>query len=152
MANEEYNTLEDLVFSRSFRNWVLNEAGPEADFWTNWVAGNTHKTETIIQARAVIHALQLNLPQLPDGTADADIRKVLQKMREGRPNLVREIPFRPGLLRHRHARTWTIAAIVAFLAIAIWATRFYLGQHHLHDLHDKSNHTPQGRSSSSGKE
>src|SRR5215470_8338748 len=108
MANEEYNTLEDLVFSRSFRNWVLNRRCPEAEFWTNWVARNPDKTETITQAKAVIHALQLNLPPLPDGTADAEVRKVLEKLRDGRVNLVREIPFRPRLLGRRHTRAWTI--------------------------------------------
>jgi transmembrane sensor len=125
MANEEYNNLEDLVFSRSFRNWVLNENGPETEFWTHWVAGNPDKAELINQARAAIHALQLNLKPLPEETVDAETHTSLQKLRDGRLNL-REIPFRPGLPGRRPSRAWTVAAIIAAIAIIVWAIRFYL--------------------------
>src|SRR5690348_1516357 len=109
--NEEFNTLEDLVFSRSFRNWVLKSDAPEAAFWTSWVANNTDKTELITQARAVILALQQKARPLPAATVDNEVQKVLQKLREGRLNLVREVPYRPRILGpcilgRRIARAW----------------------------------------------
>ena len=119
MPNDDFNTLEDLVFSRSFRNWVLNREGPEADFWTNWVAQNPDRAELVNQAKAVIYALQLQLRPLSEGVIDTEVQKVLQKLRDGRVNLVREIPLRPGLLGRRPSRAWAVAA--SFAAVAIIA-------------------------------
>lgn len=119
MSIEDYNTVEDLAFSRSFRNWVLNPEGPEADFWTNWLADNAGKVELVNQAKAVIDTLQLNPRPLPGNTVDLEVRKVLQKVRDGRVNAVREIPLRTTLLHRRPARIWTAAAIIAFIII-IW--------------------------------
>jgi ferric-dicitrate binding protein FerR (iron transport regulator) len=96
---------------------VLKGDGPEAAFWTSWVANNTNKLELINQARAVIHALQQNGRILPDLTVDSEVHKVLQKLREGRLNLVREIPNRPRIGRRPPNRTWTIAAAIAAVAI-----------------------------------
>ena len=125
MANEEYNTLEDLVFSHSFRNWVLKGDTPEADFWSNWVARNPEKTGMVNHAKAIIFALQLNLRPLSDDAVDTEVRKVLQKLKDGRLNLIREIPFRPGILGRRPARAWTIAAAIAGIFILVWSVRIF---------------------------
>src|SRR5882724_6026904 len=113
MPNEEYNTLEDLVFSRSFRDWVLKGDTPEADFWANWVAQNPDRQNLVHHARAVIYALQLNLKPLPDESIRTEVGKVLEKLNSGRLSSVREIPFRPGLLNVRPARAWAIAATLS---------------------------------------
>jgi len=128
MSIEDYSTLEDLAFSRSFRNWVLNPEGPEADFWTNWVADNAGRVELVNQAKAVIDALELNLKSLPGRTVDAEVRKVLQKVKDGRVNAVREIPLRTSLLHRRPARLWTAAALIALIAI-IWILFGVLHRH-----------------------
>ena len=132
MPNEEYNTLEDLVFSRTFRDWVLKGDTPEADFWANWVAQNPDRQNLVNHARAVIYALQLNLKPLSGDSVDAEVRKTLQKMKDGRLSPVREIPFRPGLLNVRPARAWAIAATLAAIFIILiiaWALRLYLHRH-----------------------
>ena len=128
MSFEDYNTLEDLAFSRSFRNWVLNPEGPEADFWINWAAHNPDKTELIHQAKAAVHALQLNFKSLSEGAIDAEIRKVLQKIKDGRINAVREIPLRTSLLGRRPARLWTAAAVIAAIVI-LWILVGVLHRH-----------------------
>lgn len=120
MANEEYTTLDDLVSSHTFRDWVLQGDTPEAEFWTNWTARKPERGELVSQARAVIHALHLNLQPLPEEAVNAETEKVLQKLRDGRLNLVREIPFRPSFLGRRIARSWLIAAIIAAAAIIIY--------------------------------
>ena len=56
----EFNSLEDLVFSRSFRNWVLNRESSEHAFWENWIKRNPEKAEIVKNAKAVIYALHLN--------------------------------------------------------------------------------------------
>jgi len=129
MSNEAYDSLDDLVFSRSFRNWALNPEGPEADFWTNWLAYNPDRLPLVNQAKAVIYAFQLNLRPLPEGAIDVEVRKVLQKLRDGRVNLVREVPVRPGLRGRRPSRAWTVAAsfaAVAIIAILAGSLRRYL--------------------------
>ncbi|HEY4107987.1 FecR family protein [Puia sp.] len=125
MSNEEYNTLEDLVFSRSFRTWVLTGDTPEADFWSDWATRNPGKTELVNQAKAVIYALQLDLRPLPEEAVDAEVRKALQKVQDGRLTPVREVPLRPGILGRHYSRAWTAAAIVAAIAIGIWSIRFF---------------------------
>jgi len=117
MPSVEYNNLEDFVFSRSFRNWVLKADAPEAGFWIDWTARNPDKTEMIDQAKAVIHAMHMNPEPVSPDAVDAEVRKVLQKLRDGHINLVREIPYRPGILRSRPSRLWTIAAAIAAIVI-----------------------------------
>jgi transmembrane sensor len=129
MANELYNTLEDLVFSRSFRNWVLNENAPEADFWTDWLARNPEKHPVVNQAKAIIYALQLNLRPLPEETVEREIGAVLEKLHEGRFNLPGELPLRPVATR-RTVRVWTMAAIVAGIAVFAWSLRLYWHRSH----------------------
>jgi len=125
MSIEDYNTLEDLAFSRSFRNWVRNPEGPEADFWINWIAHNPEKGELVNQAKAVIAALESNWKPLPGRIVDTEVRKVLQKIKDGRVNTVREIPLRTSLLNRRPSIAWTIAAIVAGGCILAWGLRFF---------------------------
>jgi transmembrane sensor len=124
MGNELYNTLEDLVFSRSFRNWVLNEIAPEADFWTDWLARNPEKHPMVNQAKAIIYALQLNLRPLPEETVEREIGRVLEKLQEGPFSLSGEMPLRPVASRGI-SRIWTIAAIVAGIALFAWSLRLY---------------------------
>jgi ferric-dicitrate binding protein FerR (iron transport regulator) len=124
MGNELYNTLEDLVFSRSFRNWVLKGNAPEADFWMDWLARNPDKQEVVNQAKAIIYALQLNLRPLPEEVVEREIVQVLEKLHEGRFGLSRELPLRPIATR-RTIRVWTIAAVVAGIAIFAWSLRQY---------------------------
>ncbi|HXB08628.1 MAG TPA: FecR family protein [Puia sp.] len=128
MPTEEYNSLEDLVFSRSFRNWVLLDDTPEAEFWTNWAAHNPERGELINQARAVIHALHLNPRPLSADAVNTEVEKVLQKLRDGHHNPVREIPFQPAILGRRIARNWLVAAAIATIAIGAWSLRTLL--HH----------------------
>lgn len=130
MATDEYNSLEDLVFSRSFRNWVLRENAPESAFWTDWQSRNPGKLELINQAKAIIYALQLHLKPLPEEAISAEISKVLWKLQEGRINLPEETPFRRRRSR-RPNRYWSIAATIAGLGILVWSLRSYL--HHQQD-------------------
>jgi ferric-dicitrate binding protein FerR (iron transport regulator) len=133
MPHQGYNTLEDLVFSRSFRDWVLKGDTPEGEFWTNWAALTPERMTLVNQAKAVIIAFQLDGKPLSGETVDVEVEKVLQKLRDGRLNLVREIPFRPGLLGRRLTRGWTAAAFLAGLAvIGILAAslRYYFRHRH----------------------
>ena len=144
MGNEQYATLEDLVFSRSFRHWVLDENTPDADFWTDWQSRNPDKRELIEQAKAIIYALQLNIRPLAEETIETEIGRVLEKLHEGRFGLPQEQPSRLPIAR-RLARSWTIAAIVAGIALFAWGLRLYWHRTHedvLHSFLADHNSTP----------
>jgi transmembrane sensor len=128
MGKDEYNTLEDLVFSRSFRNWIQKGDTPEAGFWLSWQETHPDKLELINHAKAIIYALQLHLQPLSDEAVDSQIKKVLEKLQDGRIGLPREISPRPARQVHRPARAWTLAAAFAGCCILAWTLQFYL--HH----------------------
>lgn len=74
--------MEDLAFSRSFRNWVLNRDSPEKAFWENWIQRNPDKAEMVKNARAVIYALHLNATVVSSDEIDEEIRKALIRLKE----------------------------------------------------------------------
>ena len=82
MGNFECNSMEDLVFSRSFRNWVFNRESSEAAFWENWIARNPDKADMVRHAKAVIYALQLNPSTLTEDDIEAEVQKALQRLKE----------------------------------------------------------------------
>jgi len=80
MGNFECTTVEDLLFNRSFRTWVLNRNSPESEYWESWIAENTEKAELINHAKSIVYALQLNYKALDEASMEEEIRKVLQKL------------------------------------------------------------------------
>jgi ferric-dicitrate binding protein FerR (iron transport regulator) len=122
MGNIEYNSLEDLVFSRSFRNWVLQENSSEAGFWESWVARHPEKTALIHHAKAIIYALQPNWQQLSEEDIDAEVWKILWKLEED-PADLRRANIRPLRARLR----WLAAACL--LGVTVFAGhRLYNGR------------------------
>jgi transmembrane sensor len=83
MGNFECNSIEDLVFSRSFRNWVFNRKSSEAGFWENWIASHPEKKGMIDHAKAVIYALQLHPDRLSDAEVETEVQKIMQRVKEG---------------------------------------------------------------------
>ena len=82
MGNFECNSMEDLVFSRSFRNWVLNRESSETGFWESWIVRNPDKAEMVSYAKAVIFALHLNTATLSEEAIDDEVRKALLRLKE----------------------------------------------------------------------
>lgn len=82
MGNFECNSMEDLIFSRSFRNWVFNRDSPESEFWESWIARNPDKRGMVDHAKAVIYALQLNPATLSEEDIEAEVRKALHRLKD----------------------------------------------------------------------
>jgi transmembrane sensor len=122
--SSEFNSLEDLVFSRSFRNWVLNRDSSEHAFWENWIQRNPDKAEIVKNAKAMIYALHLNTSVLPEDEIDEEARKALIRLKEAPRYIPLEGPERRGgrwLGVLRSHRFW----ILAVLAAAIGVTGFF---------------------------
>jgi transmembrane sensor len=127
----EFNSMEDLVFSQSFRDWVLNRESPEKGFWENWLERNPDKAGMVKYARAVIYALHLNTTMHSEDEIDEEVRKALIRLREA-PRYIpleglegREWRWR-GLLRSLRF------PIVAVLVAAIGSGGFFYYRVHSH--------------------
>lgn len=119
----EYNDLEDLLFSGSFRNWVLRRDTPDASFWENWQAQHPEKADLIRHAKAIIYALQLHLRPLSEEEVEGEIKKTVQRLRN--PPLSRPLgefqPDKRSGFSRRGSRAWALAAGVAGLCILAWS-------------------------------
>jgi len=120
MGNIEYNNLEDLVFSRSFRNWVLQGDSPEAVFWENWADRHPERTALIQHAKAIIYALQPNWQQLTEEEIDTAVTRILQRL-ESAPEGMREA----GSAGRKFRR---LAAACLLGAVAFTGYRLYHGR------------------------
>jgi transmembrane sensor len=111
---DEFNSMEDLAFSRSFRNWVLNRDAAERAFWENWIARNPDKAEMVKYAKAVIHALHTNSTVLSPDEINEEVRKAVVRLKEA----PRYIPLdSPGESRRRWASlVWSIWLAVTLVA------------------------------------
>jgi hypothetical protein len=121
MGNFECTTVEDLLFNRSFRTWVLNRDSPESAFWENWIAENANKADLINRAKSIVYALQLNFKALDEEAIDGEIKKVLQKLKDR--SYEAEDPAyesrKKGIL-HLPARIYFTSAIAAALIIFLF--------------------------------
>jgi ferric-dicitrate binding protein FerR (iron transport regulator) len=134
MGNFECNNMEDLVFSRSFRNWVLNRESSETGFWENWIARNPDKAELVRYAKAVIYALHLNTATLSEEVIDDEVRKALLRLKEAPRYIPLDGPDgQPGRgwARGPRPRRFMVAATL-FLAIALAGFLFYRTGIHPH--------------------
>jgi transmembrane sensor len=126
MGNFECNSMEDLVFSRSFRNWVFDRESPEAGFWENWIARNPDKAEMVRHAKTVIYALQLNPSTLSEDDIEAEVQKAFQRLKEA-PRYFADDSEPMGRRRPRYlVRPYRlITAAALFLGICLAGFLFY---------------------------
>lgn len=80
MFSKRVSGIEDLVFDRSFRNWVLNETSDAA--W-DLFASDPSKKSLIHQAKSIIYSLQVQRKELSEAEIELEIRKLLAKIKEG---------------------------------------------------------------------
>ena len=74
------DNIEDLIFNKSFRNWVLYKQSQDTLFWESFVLENPDKYKLINDAKAIIYALQVNFKTLREEDINDEIRKVLLKI------------------------------------------------------------------------
>lgn len=117
----EFNSMEDLAFSRSFRDWVLNRDSAENGFWENWVARSPEKAEMVKYAKAVIYALHLDRAVLSEDEIDEEVRKALLRLKEAPRYIPLEgLETRGGRLggMFRSRGVWAAAALLSGLCVA----------------------------------
>ena len=107
MFPKKISGIEDLVFDRSFRNWVLNEPG---DTTWNLFASDPSKQPLIDQAKSVIYALEVQHHQLSEAEIYIEINKILLKIKEGN--------FEPGAIKNKRSHLLVSISGSSFLKIA----------------------------------
>lgn len=122
--NSEFNSMEDLAFSRSFRNWVLNQGPGDKAFWENWVARNPGKAEMVRQAKAFIAALHRDRETPREEDVDEEVRKALVRLRDAPRYLPADGPDR-GRLRGRIHYSMFVVSTLLFLATGTAAYLFF---------------------------
>ena len=123
----EYNDLEDLVFSRSFRNWVLQCEAADMIFWEDWLSRHSDKADLVQHARAVVYALQLNLRTLSDAEIDLEMGRALHRLRDTQLTRPLRDPY-PERPRSR-GWIWGVAGLLIALGITVWVIQIYTHRH-----------------------
>jgi transmembrane sensor len=82
MGNNNYYTIEDFVFDRSFRNWIITKEPQASEYWETWMKNHADQYETVNNAKAVIYALQINHKQFSEEEIHTEIKKILLKVQQ----------------------------------------------------------------------
>lgn len=57
MANQQYNTIEELATDEKFRQWIMEPSQELSDFWHSWMDGNPERQILAKQAKELILAI-----------------------------------------------------------------------------------------------
>lgn len=126
MEKQNFNSIEDLVFNKSFREWILNGDIANADFWEKWVLDNPHKKEILNHSKAIMYALSVNHNKLSDQEISSEINKILKKIENNNIDTVPVEPF-PGdgkIIQIKsffsQRRVWVGAAAILIIFFISW--------------------------------
>ncbi len=153
MEQEEYNTVEDFVFNKSFQEWVLNNDPYSTKFWLNWISYNPDKASLVNYSRAIVDSLPVNKREAPEDEINDLIEGIIYSNRnmtlpEG--NLITPRAKARVLVISR--RNWlTIVAIFIVVVASTWylinrsshRTNPYksFAAEYSHDLNEITNHS-----------
>ncbi|KAA9036558.1 FecR family protein [Ginsengibacter hankyongi] len=147
----QFNSIEDLVFNKSFREWILNNESSNAVYWEKWVLENPDKKEILNHSKAIMYALSVNHNKLSEEEISTEINKILQKLDNTTDTIPVEtfygdkniIPIKQFFLQRR---LWVGAAAILLIFFLSLYTIFYrhnnkMGNSAYYELPDGSNST-----------
>jgi ferric-dicitrate binding protein FerR (iron transport regulator) len=121
MGIADFNGMEDLVFSRSFRDWVLNPDSAEREYWEHWIATHPDKVAMVNQARAMIYSLHVERTTPRDWEVEQEVRKAIDRLRDAPKYIPMDAPVR----RTRRLRSLQVILAAAMAAGIFVAGYFY---------------------------
>ncbi len=77
--NNEYHTIEDLLFDKSFRDWILNRTDAN-NFWEQWTKNNPEKSDIINYAKAILYTISVRNTEITEEEIEYEINKVISEM------------------------------------------------------------------------
>lgn len=81
MGYLEFNDIEDLIFNKSFQDWVLARDPKETALWEDWLRQHPGKKKLVNDAKAVVYACHINFSTLSPEEINAEIRKIFLKLK-----------------------------------------------------------------------
>ncbi len=82
MTTRKYDSIEDLLFDKSFRDWILY-CKDANDFWLRWMENNPGKADIVNYAKAILFTISVRNAEISEDEIQYEIDKVLAEMNEG---------------------------------------------------------------------
>jgi transmembrane sensor len=127
MGQQNFSTIEDFVFDKSFRDWVMNDGEKEASYWNDWLVKNPGKRSLLNYARTIVYALSVNHQQLPEEEIDSEIRDILEKVKQDKwknpdelPRVVYAAITHKPFVKRMYLLTAGAAAVIILAVISIF--------------------------------
>ena len=80
MSIDKFESIEDFVFNRSFRNWVLDNPEADAVFWERWMAENPDKINLLHYSKSIVYAISVSRHTLSEAEINHEIEEILKKV------------------------------------------------------------------------
>lgn len=112
------DTLQWLLENPRFINWVTREH-PDDEFWTDWVAEDAARQETLNQAISLVKTIGGRKVTLSDGHIDRSIQQALQQAKRQEIEQKR-LRWQPEIFRPTFRQSWAIAAAVLLVIGIGW--------------------------------
>jgi transmembrane sensor len=121
MSTDKFETIEDFVFNRSFRNWVLDNPEADASFWEKWMAENQDKINLLHYSKSIVYAISVSRDTLSEAEINHEIGEILKKVaaHEGNKPEEHTIPDAPPS-RKRIRYLAVVAAVAGLLVISFF--------------------------------
>ena len=139
MQQQEFTTVEDFVFNKSFRDWVISKGDLENSFWQEWLVQNPGKGALLNYARTIVVALSVSHQQLPEADIDEEIKDILRKVKEEdlkEPAEMEQALFREKRIKPfaRQVYLWMAGTVAAVILIV--ASLFYFQESGKEKMHE----------------
>ena len=79
MMNKNYNSIEDLLFDKSFRDWILYRTDTN-NFWEEWLKNSPEKSDIVNYAKAILYTLSVRNTEISQEEIQVEINKVLNEI------------------------------------------------------------------------
>ena len=79
MMNKNYNSIEDLLFDKSFRDWILYRTDTN-NFWEEWLKNSPEKSDIVNYAKAILYTLSVRNTEISEEEIQVEINKVLNEI------------------------------------------------------------------------
>ncbi len=122
MKNERFETVEDLINSDSFCEWVQHQQ--HKTFWQEWQASNVARQALVKEARAFVQQLSLKKETASTLEVEEAITSLWSNIKQQQPS---NSPIRNNAQKRTITlgRRWQVAASILFLLVASWLTWQY---------------------------
>ena len=107
-------TLEELVWQKSFRDWVMHPTPEREQYWQGWLANHADQATTLSQAREVVLALKVKNRPITDADIQACIELTRQYLDLPQSAVVKPLPSSRGWVG---TNRFAIAAAVSLLLL-----------------------------------